>query len=341
MSSEIDPHQAWLDLVCEEPIDPQQPIVDAHHHLWEDFGLGRYTLDDFQRDTGSGHNIVKTVFIECGVAYHQDGPEHLRPVGETAFATAMAEESRKGTTGHSSIAGIVAHTDLRLQSSQLEEVLAAHRETGKGLFRGIRQALVRVPEGAALQVPEEIQAPLNLYSDQKFREGVALLGRRGYTYESWHYHTQLPQFLELARAVPDSIMILNHLGHPIGVDRWAGKRDEVYAQWKLDIATIARCDNVYIKLGGMAMPDNGWGWHEAERPPTSDEFAQAQEPWYLHAIECFGPERCMFESNFPVDRLSLSYQVYWNGVKKIVTRFSDSEKNSLFYGTASQVYALD
>ncbi len=340
MNSMTAERQAWLAQIQEETIDPQRPIVDAHHHLWEDFGIGRYLLDDFWHDTGSGHNIVKSVFVECGVAYHQEGPEHLKPAGETAFAADLAHRSRSADRGQPAVAGIVSYADLRLPPEQLAELLAAHKEAGRGLFRGIRQALVRVPEGASLLAPEEIQGPRNLYADPDFRRGLARLGQDGLSYESWHYHTQLPEFLELARAVPDTLMILNHLGHPIGVDRWAGRRDEVYDQWCHDIAAIARCENTVIKLGGMAMPDNGWGWHEAERPPTSDEFARAQSPWYLHALECFGSERCMFESNFPMDRFSLSYQVYWNGVKKIVADFSECEKGALFSDTAKRVYSL-
>lgn len=333
-------HQAWLDLLVEDVVDPSRPIVDSHHHLWDDFGLGVYMIEDFWRDAG-GHNIEKSVYVECTYGYYEDGPDYLKPVGETAFAAAQAEKSRKGNADQSIIAGIIATTDLRLPNAQLDEVLAAHLEAGNGLFRGIRQALVYVPEGAVLMAPENVRAPKGMHADSSFQNGVALLGRKGHSYESWHYHTQLQDFLTLAQAVPDTVMILNHLGHPIGVDRWADKRDEVYAQWKNDMAAIARCENVYLKLGGMAMPDNGWGWHLAERPPTSGEFANAQSPWYRHAVECFGPERCMLESNFPMDRMSLSYQVYWNGVKKIFANFSEYEKTALFSGTATKAYRLD
>ena len=333
-------HQAWLDQVQEQAIDPLRSIVDAHHHLWEDFGLGRYLLDDFWNDTGSGHNIVRSVFVECGVGYYQDGPDYLKPVGETTFAAGIADNSRGGRQGQPEVSGIVSYADLRLPEEQLSELLAAHAEAGKGLFRGIRQALARNPEGARLSTPEEIQGPAGLYADPAFRRGVAHLGSRGLTYESWHYHTQLNEFLELARAVPDTVMILDHLGHPLGVDRWSGRRDEVYDQWCRDIAAIAGCENTVIKLGGMAMPDNGFGWHEAARPPTSDEFADAQGSWYRHALECFGAARCMFESNFPMDRMSVSYQVYWNGVKKIVAGSSESEKTALFSGTANRIYSL-
>jgi predicted TIM-barrel fold metal-dependent hydrolase len=136
-------------------------------------------------------------------------------------------------------------------------------------------------------------------------------------------------------------MVLDHFGTPLGVRPYKVQREEIYEQWRLDMVEIARCDNVVAKLGGLAMPDNGFGWNTAERPPTSDEFVEAQRRYYLHTIESFGPERCMFESNFPVDRLSLSYRVLWNGLKKMVADFSRSERDAMFRGTAARVYRLD
>jgi predicted TIM-barrel fold metal-dependent hydrolase len=331
-------HQAWLDQVQESAIEPEREIIDPHHHLWRDFGVGAYLLDDLWRDTGAGHNITRTVFVECGVEYRQEGPEHLRSIGETAFVADIAKQSRAGRAGQPPIAAIVAHSDLRLPPEQLEEALAGHVAAGRGLFRGIRHALACPPPGASLMI--EGHGARQLYADPDFQRGVRLLGSRGFTYDSWQYHTQLPEFLALARAAPETPMILDHLSTPLGVDRWAGKRNEVFDLWRRDLAAVAACPNVFVKLGGMAMPDNGWGWHEAARPPDSDEFAAAQAPWYLHAIDCFGPERCMFESNFPVDRFSLSYTVYWNGVKKIVADFTDAEKSALFSGTAARVYGL-
>jgi predicted TIM-barrel fold metal-dependent hydrolase len=169
---------------------------------------------------------------------------------------------------------------------------------------------------------------------------VALLGERGLTYDTWHYHYQNREFLDLARAVPGTTLVLDHFGTPLGVGQFAGRRQEILEEWKVNIAAIAECPNVVAKLGGLAMPDNGFGWHTAERPPTSDEFVAAQAPYYLHAIECFGPERCMFESNFPVDKFSLSYRVLWNGLKKIAAPFTAEERDAMCWGTAKRVYRL-
>ena len=332
--------QAWLDQVQEEALEPERDIVDPHHHLWHDFGVGQYLLEDLRRDTGAGHGVRKTMFMECSAEYDKDAPEHLRSVGETRFVAQVARQSREGaSTGLPPIAGLVAHSDLRLPEDQLREALATHVEAGEGLFRGIRHALSCPPDNVELMIGGN-GTPGMAY-DPDFQRGVRLLGQLGYTYDSWHYHTQMDEFLAVAKAAPDTTMILDHFATPIGVGRFAGQREQIFSQWQADMRTLAACPNVHLKLGGLAMPDNGWGWHERDCPPTSDEFVQAQRDWYLHAIDCFGTERCMFESNFPVDRFSLSYNVYWNGVKKIVHDFSEADKSNLFSGTATRVYSLD
>ena len=326
--------QGWLDLVDEDVLSPDQRIVDPHHHLWPPGGAMAYGLADLTADAvGGGHRVERTVFVECRATARTTGPAHLAPVGETEF---VAGEARRDP--NRLIGGIIAHTDLR-DGTHLDEVLDAHASAGQGLFRGIRHAGSHAVEPEVLTIPG--RAPAGLYGDPSFRAGVARLGRRGLTYDTWHYHYQNREFAELARSVPDTQMVLDHFGTPLGVGRFAGRRVEIFADWQVSIAEIARCENVVAKLGGLAMPDNGFGWHMAARPPTSDEFVAAQSPYYLHAIECFGPERCMFESNFPVDRLSLSYRVLWNGLKKIAAPFSSSERDAMFRGTATRVYRLD
>jgi len=327
----------WLEQVKEEIVDPDREIVDPHHHLWQGGRLYDYMLKDLWNDTDSGHNIKKTVFIECHSEYRSDGPDHLMPIGETEFVAEVAEQSKKGNDAQARIAGIVAHANLAL-GDLVEMILDAHEEAGRGYFRGIRHA------GAREEFPEALmikgRGEKDLFAREDFREGVKKLGSRGLTYESWHYHHQIKSFTDLVKVVPDTTVILDHFGTPLGVGPYEGKREEIFEQWKIDIAELAKCDNVFAKLGGMAMPDNGYGWHMRAVPPTSDEFVEAQKRYYLHTIECFGPERCMFESNFPVDRLSISYHVVWNAFKKIVADFSEDEKNMMFSGTATKVYKL-
>lgn len=320
----------WLALVDEDVVDPEQRIVDPHHHLWPPGGALPYGVDELRADVASGHRVEHTVFMECGAGYRADGPPELAPIGETEFVAAAA------TATDGLVAGIVGHADLR--RADLDEILDAHLEASGGRFRGIRDALSRALPGEPLMIPGG--APDRLFEDPAFRAGVTRLGARGLTYDSWHYHTQNREFLALAHAVPDTLMVLDHFGTPIGVGSFADRHDEVFAEWRRDVAEIAACDNVVAKLGGLAMPDNGYGWHTAERPPTSDEVVAAQRRYYDHMIECFGPDRCMFESNFPVDRLSLSYRVFWNAAKKMAAHLTADERNAVFFGTATRVYRL-
>jgi predicted TIM-barrel fold metal-dependent hydrolase len=324
--------QAWLDSVFEDVIDPDVPIVDPHHHLWPPGGSMPYGLEDLEVDLGSGHNVVDTVFVECGAAYDRGAGDAFAAVGETRFVTGEAERS-----DHTVMGGIVAHADLR-DGAILDAVLDAHEEAGRGRFRGIRHAGSHALHPEVLTIPG--RAPVGLYADSTFRAGVARLGERGLTYDTWHYHYQNRDFLELARAVPGTTMVLDHFGTPLGVGPYESQREQIFQQWTTDIADIATCENVVAKIGGLAMPDNGFGWHNAERPPTSDEFVEAQGRYYLHTIEQFGPERCMFESNFPVDRFSLSYRTVWNAFKKLVADFSADERDAMLRGTAARIYRL-
>jgi L-fuconolactonase len=332
--SEAMGHDAWLAQVKEEIVDPDRPIIDSHHHLWQR-DTGSYLLSDLWTDTASGHNIRMTVFVECRSGYRAQGPVHLRSVGETEFVVDIAEASGDGPGAR--VAAIVARADLK-ELDVLDDVLDAHVESGRGRFRGIRDS------GARDERPEELTVPggaaEGLYGDSDFRSGVRRLGERGFVYETWHYHHQNRDFVGLAQATPETVLVLDHFGTPLGVGRFAGRREEIFQTWQDDIASIAACENVVAKLGGLAMPDNGFGWHLRDRPPTSDEIVDANARYYRHTIECFGPERCMFESNFPVDRLSVSYHILFNAMKKIVADFSESEKQALFWETAARVYKL-
>ncbi len=324
----------WLDQISEEIVDPEREIVDPHHHFWNRDG-SIYELDELWRDTESGHNVVQTVFIECRSRYKEDGPDYFKPVGETEFAADLARLAANDKN-RAQVMGIIAHADLR--NPQIDDVLDAHEAAGGDLFRGIRQAGSRDDHPEVLCIPG--LGPQGLYDDDNFRAGVARLGERNLTYDTWHYHHQNIDFRNLAEAVPGTTLVLDHFGTPLGVGRFAGKRDEIFAVWKDDIAAIAEQPNVIAKLGGLAMVDNGWGWHTRDLPPTSDEFVETQAEWYRHMISCFGPERCMFESNFPVDRASISYPVLWNALKKIAMDYSEEAQAAMFAGTARRVYGF-
>lgn len=331
----------WLAQVSEDILEPERPIIDPHHHLWKKRLGGDYLLEELWSDTGSGHNICKTMFMECRAFYLREGPEYLRPTGETLYISELAKQSA-ATADKPEVAGIIAHADLTLAGSEedkLREILDRHEEICAGRFRGIRHAGARDKHPEQLLI--QLQAPPYLYGKESFRKGLRLLAERGLTYDTWHYHHQNLDFIDLARDVPESTLVLDHFGTPLGVGIYRGCRDEIFQEWKAEMRELARCENVFVKLGGMAMPDNGYGWDKAERPPDSDEFIAAQEKYYLHMIDCFGPQRCMFESNFPVDRLSISYPVLWNAFKKMASRYNEEEKHALFYGTAARVYNLE
>jgi predicted TIM-barrel fold metal-dependent hydrolase len=334
-------NQAWLAKVEEAAIEPDLPICDPHHHLW-DFRKGaiqeRYLLDEILDDVAGGHNIVSTVFIECGAMFKSDGPETLRCVGETEFVNGIAAMSASGHYGKSRIAaGIVGTVDLRI-GDRAAEALDAHIAAGGGRFRGIRR-------GAFWHASPDIQnhrtnPPEGLLLREDFRAGFKHLAPRKLSFEVWCAHTQLPDAIGLARAFPDTTIVLDHFGGPLGIGPHAGKQEEVFAYWKSQIDELARCPNVAVKLGGLNMEVNGYGWEHRPQPPTSAELAQATGRYFEHAIARFGVDRCMFESNFPVDKLSCSYTVLWNSFKRLTQSYSAAERAALFHGTATRVYRL-
>ncbi|MCZ6617823.1 MAG: amidohydrolase family protein, partial [Gammaproteobacteria bacterium] len=288
-------------------------------------------------DTGSGHNVVSTVFVECSSMYRALGPEELRPVGETEFVNGVAAMSASGGFGEMrACSGIVSYANLCLGSA-VGEVLDAHM-AASGRFRGIRHA-------AGWDASDEVRnshtnPPQHLYLDAKFREGFAELGKRGLSFDAWLYHTQIAELTDLASAFPDTTIIFDHFGGPLGIGPYAEKREEIYPDWQRDLVDLARCPNVFPKLGGLVMPLNGFGFHKNDVPATSDEIVAATGRYYRHTIDCFGVERCMFESNFPVDKQSCSYHVLWNAFKKMVADGSEDEKRALFHDSACRAYRL-
>ena len=332
----------WLAQTVEAALEPDLPICDPHHHLWEfraDQPEPRYLLDDLLADTDSGHNIVSTVFIECGAMYKDDGPEALQPVGETEFVNGIAAMSASGRYGATRVAaGIIGHAGLLL-GDEVAPVLEAQIAAGGGRFRGIRHS---VPWDPSDDVPViRGPKPPHLLIDDTYRAGFAHLARLGLSYEAWLYHPQIPELTDLARAFPDTTIILNHLGGVLGVGPYAGKREEIFAIWKASVAELAACPNVVAKIGGLNMEVNGFGWHEKPKPPSSEELMAATRAYYEYTIERFGVERCMFESNFPVDKLTCGYGVLWNSFKRLVAGYSDDEKATLFHDTAARVYRLE
>jgi L-fuconolactonase len=323
-------------VLSETPIDPDLPICDPHHHLWERPG-SRYLPEDLVRDTGSGHNIVKTVFLECRAFYRQEGLEEMKPLGETEFVQNVAAQSEAGKYGPTKIAaGIVGHANLSLGKA-VQPVLEAHIAAGMNYFRGIRHSVVWDPNP---DIPSYMEQPKGLLLDARFREGFSYLRKYNLSFDAWLYFHQMMELVDIAQAFPDTPIILNHIGGIMLTGPYAARREEVLREWQHGIAALAGCPNVVIKLGGLGMTRCGFDWHERPVTPGSEEMAEAMKPYYLYCIEQFGVDRCMFESNFPVDKLSYSYSALWNAFKRIAADFSAPDKAAFFHDTAVKVYRL-
>lgn len=326
----------WLAQVREDIIDADRPICDPHHHLW-DHKDNPYLLPELLNDVEAGHNIVSTVFVECSSMYRADGDEAMRPVGETEFVNGVAAMTASDNYGaFRACKGIVSFADFTLGAG-VGPVLDEHMRLSDR-FRGIRHA-------AGWDASSDVRnshthPPQHLFLQDEFRAGFQQLANRGLSFDAWLYHPQIPELTDLARAFPDTTIIFDHFGGPLGLGPYAGKDDEVFEQWSTDVADLARCANVHPKLGGIVMPLNGFGWHRRDTPATSDEIVATTGRYHRKAIELFGPERCMFESNFPVDKQSCSYHVLWNAFKKIAADYTESDRQWLFHDTAAKAYRL-
>lgn len=327
----------WLALEEEEPVlEPSLPVVDPHHHWWNrDKPGGRYLLEELVADCTSGHNVQATVFVECRAVRREDGEELMRPLAETEFVNDIAKAGAGSGTLHAA-AGIVGNVDLRF-GDDVQRALDAHIAAAEGRFRGIRNSSAWHPDGINAT---SAKPPPGLLLDPMFRRGFACLGRSGLSFDAWLLHTQLPEVTDLASRFPDTVIVLDHVGGPLGIGRYLGRRDEIFAHWKDGITRLARCENVNVKLGGLGMHTAGFDFHSKPRPPSSVELATAWRPYVETCIDAFGANRCMFESNFPVDKGSCSYRNLWNAFKRIAAAATPDEKRALFSGTARRVYKL-
>ena len=332
LKAHIEASPEWLANRVEEIVEPEQPIIDSHHHLWSRPG-SRYIAPDLLEDTGSGHNIVATVHVQCRSAYRTDGPEAMKPVGETEFAASQAIQYAQTRTRLCE--GIVGTTDLLLGEST-EEVLQAHLEAGGQRFKGIR------PITAWHESPQvrgmDIQP--GLLMDPRARDAIRCIEKHGLVLDLWLFFTQLDEALDVCRSFPTLKVVINHLGGPVGIGPYAGRRDSMFAQWRSRVEALAQCPNAVMKLGGLGMRYIGLDFHTLPEAPPSDLLVEKWRPFMEPCIQSFGPERCMFESNFPVDRGSCSYQVLWNAFKKIAGTYPPHEKDAMFFRTAAATYRL-
>lgn len=326
----------WLATHAEPALEPDLPILDPHHHLW-DRPDSRYLAGDLADDiAGSGHRVLATVYMECHAMYRDGGDPLERPLGEIEFAAGVGDRC-EGVPA-ALCRAVVGTLDLAAAGDGARPLLERAAEAGRGRLRGLRCSSVHHPDPAAHG--SMLDVPPGLLASPGFRAGFAHLAPLGLSFDAWMYHTQLADCAGLADAFPGTQIVLNHVGGPIGIGPYAGCRDEVFAAWRAALAEVARRPNVAVKLGGLGMRLFGFALHEGARAPDSAAVAAAWRPYVETAIALFGPERAMFESNFPVDKGSCSYGVLWNAFKSIAAGCSAAEKRALFAGTAAQLYRV-
>jgi predicted TIM-barrel fold metal-dependent hydrolase len=331
-------------------LDPELPIIDPHHHLWDLAHLrpmaatighpidgliehaAVYLFDQLRADTASGHNIIATVFMECGAFYRADGPEAMKPVGEVEFVNGVAAQSASGLYGDlRACAAIVGHADLAAGDA-VAAVLEAEVAAGNGRFRGIRHIAAYDADPGILGALA--RAPDHVMDSDGFRAGFAHLGRLGLSFDAWIVEPQIDELTGLARAFPQTSIILDHVGTPLNIGRYAGKLTERFEPWRTAIRELATCPNVSVKLGGLGMP------YCNLRDGSSQRLADLWRPYVDTCITAFGANRCMFESNFPVDGWACDYPTLWNAFKRLAAGASADEKAALFSQTAARVYGL-
>ena len=334
-------NEEWLNLNIEKVIEPELKICDPHHHLWDhkkETIEPTYLLPEILKDINSGHNIISTVFIECGAMYNPNDPIEKQVINETEFVNGIAAMSHSGLYGKTKIAaGIVGSAPL-LIGDKVAAILDKHLSIAPERFKGIRSQAAMHPDGT---IPAtRARPPEGVYINDKFQEGFNHLASRNLSFEAWCYHPQIPQLIDLATKFSNTIIILNHFGGPLGVGSFQNKEKETYEFWKKNIEELSKCENVVAKLGGIAMEINGFNWHKHTTPPSGNELINKTKDYYETTLEFFGTDRCMFESNFPVDKLSCSYVNLWNGFKNLTKNYSENERAKLFHDNATRIYKI-
>jgi L-fuconolactonase len=325
----------WLARHQEAIIDGALPVVDAHHHIWDPPGA-RYLLDELLSDVKSGHKVDATVFMECHSMYRTSGPEDMQVVGETEYMANLAERSEKDKSTSTRVcAAIVGTVDLEL-GDRVEPVLEAHLAAGRGRFRGIRARVASDPDRS---INPHGTPPGVLVADQT-RRAIAAVGRQGLSLDVWVLQTQLGDALDVCKRFPDLPIIVNHVGGPLGMGPYRGRREELFKDWARNIQALGKMPNASMKLGGMAMRYLGLDFHLQPEPPSSDTLVAAWQPYFDTCVKAFGPDRCMFESNFPVDKAMCGYPVLWNAFKKLCRAYSASERSAMLADTAKRVYRI-
>ncbi len=330
----------------ETQLYPDLPIIDAHHHLYDHASDGfaamtrrrRFLIDDYLEFVGDGHNLVATIAVEAHGMYAADGPQERRAVNETEFLNGQAAMSRTGFYGRARVAsGIIGWADLR-RGAAVREVLEAYLAAAPQRFRGIRQEGMWDADPSVLGPMSTKDA--HQYLDDDFRRGFAELAPLGLTFDAFLLAPQIPDATDLARSFPDTTIVLDHLGHPVGIGAHAGKLEEEFAAWRTDMGQLAGCPNVFVKMGGLGTFLSGSPTYHADPPASSEALAAEWRPYAETAVELFGADRVMFESNAPTDG-SGPFDIVCNAYKRILAGGSDAERADVFAGTAARAYRVE
>jgi predicted TIM-barrel fold metal-dependent hydrolase len=324
----------------DEPIlDPDLPIIDSHHHLFERPGV-RYLHEEYLADAHAGHKVLASVYLEIMAMARKDGPEFMRPLGEVEFANGVGAIGANGQYGPCRVAaGIVGHADLRL-GDQIAELLDRCISAAPDRFRGIRQVTIEHPTEAPYRYITN-RPPAGVMKAPGFHAGFVQLARRGLTFDAAVFHPQIPQIGRLAAAFPDTTIVLNHCGSVMAMDLGEAERAETFGTWSGSMRELARHDNVVVKIGGFGLPFWDFGFMVRDNPVGYLELAAAWKPYVETTVEAFGAKRCMMESNFPIDGRSCGFVPLWNALKHITRGCSAEDRAALFHGTAMRVYRLD
>ena len=330
---------AWLRQVREAILEPEIPITDPHHHLWN--WPFHYEMSETVADFGAGHLVRATVHVEAHGHYRTEGPQHLRPVGETEYIADAAEKLASAPRVPNICAGIVGHADVT-RGAAIEEVLEAHIKAGRGRFRGIRVNLYWTMSIDKPWTPSPVRT---LLEQSGIREALARLAPRNLSCDIVAFHPNLLDVAHTAAAFDDTIFIVNHLGAPMTPDA-SPDQEELTRVWRHNVAELAQRPNVRMKLGGWTNPmlsrsiPSIVALKRGAKAPSSEQIADAYRPYVDHCIDRFGPGRCMFESNFPVDKNFSSYATLWNAFKRLAAPYSLAERRALLGGTAAAVYRV-
>ena len=332
----------WHALTEEPTLEPDIPICDPHHHFWdrrpERIPYQNYLLPELYEDLNSGHNVVSTVFVEANAMYRPNGLEEMMPVGEVEFVQGLAAAADTGLYGPAkAAASIVGHANLHLGDA-VEPVLEALQAASPQRFRGIRHGLTYDDHP---DIGNNRWNRKEQLGEERFRVGARVLARMGFSFDAWMYFHQLPELVSFAQAIPELPIILNHIGGVLGTGPYANLQEDVIPVWKKNLAEVAKCPNVVVKLGGIGQPRTGYDWSAREKPIGSDELSGLMAPLMNYAIDQFGPDRGMIESNFPPDKVGHSYNILYNAFKRLTKDYSASERNDMFRGTAERVYRVE